>query len=247
MDNANYIKNQYKTSLGLIKKEFMDYFNSAIAYVVLSIYLGISGYFFFDRFFLENQLSMRAFFELQPLILSIMVPAITMRLFSEEWKTGSFELLLSLPVSRMSLIVSKFVAALLFLSVNLALTLIYPITLSLLGSPDWGMIIGGYIGIIFTGATYIAIGMIISAITSDQIVSLIVGLVACFILYGMGREEILEFLPPFFSGIIEYASVSFHSKNLARGLIDFRDIVYYLSVISVSVYATKLLIRKRTT
>lgn len=245
-NNASYHKtNTLYTTLSLAKKEFVAYFHSPIAYVVLCIYLGLSGYFFFDKFFLENQLSMRAFFELQPLILSIMVPAITMRIFSEEWKSGSIELLYTLPLSRMSMVLGKFFAAFVFLAVNLLFTLAYPISLSLMGNPDWGMIIGGYFGLLLAGAAYISIGMIISAVTSDQIVALIIGLLVCFLLYGMGRPEILEFMPSFFGRIIEYLSVSFHTKNLARGLIDIRDIVYFLSVIVIGIYSTKLLISEK--
>ncbi|MFW5799321.1 MAG: ABC transporter permease subunit [Spirochaetota bacterium] len=238
-----YSTNQFNNAIYLAKKEFLAYFYSPIAYVVLCIYLGLSGYFFFDRFFLENQLTTRAFFELQPLILAIMVPAITMRIFSEEWKTGSMELLFTLPISRMSLVIGKFIASFLFLAVNLIFTLLYPISLTFLGNPDWGMIAGGYFGLLLAGAVYISIGMIISAVTSDQIVSLIIGLLVCFLLYGIGRQEILEFIPQtFIARIVEYISVSFHTRNLARGLIDIRDIVYFLSVIVIGIYATKLLI-----
>lgn len=234
--------NQFLNVLSLAKKEFLAYFHSPIAYVVLCIYLGLSGYLFFDKFFLENQLTLRTFFEIQPLILSIMVPAITMRIFSEEWKAGSIELLFTLPISRMGLVIGKFLAAFLFLAVNLLLTLFYPISLTALGNLDWGMIFGGYFGLLLAGAAYIAIGMIISALTSDQIVSLIVGLLACFLLYGMGRQEVLEFIPPVIARFVEYISVSFHTKNLARGLIDVRDIIYFFSVIAIGIYSTKLII-----
>lgn len=244
-DKAAIKTNQVITVLSLIKKEFFAYFHSPIAYVVLCIYLGLTGYFFFDRFFLENQLSMRTFFELQPLILSVMVPAITMRIFSEEWKSGSIELLFTLPISRMGLVLGKFMASFLFLAINLLFTLLYPISLTALGSPDWGMVFGGYFGLLLAGATYISVGMIVSAITSDQIVSLIVGLLACFLLYGMGRPEILEFIPSVIGRFVEYISVSFHTKNLARGLIDIRDIVYFLSVIIIGLYSTKLLVTER--
>ncbi len=249
MENNNTVSstktNQLKTAWGLAWKEFTAYFQTPIAYVVLCIYLGISGYLFFDRFFLENQLSMRIFFEWQPLILAILVPAITMRIFSEEWKTGSIELLLTLPISNTSLVLGKFIASFLFLAVNLLFTIFYPITLSSLGNLDWGMIIGGYIGLLLAGGVYIAIGMIVSAVTSDQIVSLIIGLSACLFLYVLGLREIIEFMPPFLARISEYISVSFHSRNLARGLIDLRDVVYFISMIVIGLYATKLLIMNR--
>jgi ABC-2 type transport system permease protein len=237
--------NSLKTTLSLAGKEFSAFFQTPIAYVVLCIYLGISGYLFFDRFFLENQLTMRIFFEWQPLILAILVPAITMRIFSEEWKSGSIELLFTLPISSSSLVIGKFIAAFLFLGVNLLFTLFYPITLSLMGNLDWGMIIGGYIGLLLAGGVYIAVGMIVSAITSDQIVSLIIGLTACLFLYVLGLRDIIEFMPPFLARIMEYVSVSFHSRNLARGLIDLRDVVYFLSMIVIGLYITRILITNR--
>jgi ABC-2 type transport system permease protein len=247
-DNKNITlhTNQTMSVLRVAMKDFVAYFHSPIAYVVLCIYLFASGFTFFLNFFIENQLSLRLFFEQQPLILSIMVPAITMRIFSEERRTGSIELLFTLPISRMGLVIGKFLAAFFFLAVNLLLTLAYPISLVSLGQLDWGMIIGGYCGLLLTGAAYISIGMIISAITSDQIVSLIIGLAVCTLgLYGIGRPEIINVLPPVFARIVEYLSVSFHTKNLARGLIDVRDIIYFLSVITIGIYFTKYLITER--
>ncbi len=237
--------NQFKTTMTLAGKEFAAYFQTPIAYVVIWIYLIISGYLFFDRFFIENQLTMRVFFEMQPLILAILVPAITMRIFSEEWKSGSLELLFTLPISHTSLVIGKFLAAFLFLGVNLLFTIFYPITLGFLGNLDWGMVIGGYIGLLLAGGVYIAVGIIVSAVTSDQIISLIIGLLACVLLYFIGQRELIQFLPPFVARIIEYISVSFHTRNLARGLIDLRDVVYFISMIVIGLYITRLLISNR--
>jgi ABC-2 type transport system permease protein len=249
MDNpvyGNYHTNQFLNTLRLAGKEFVSFFQSPLAYVFISVYLVVSGLLFFNRFFLHNELTMRVFFEQQPIILSILVPTITMAMFSEEKKSGSIELLFTLPISRTGIVLGKFIAAFLFLCVNLFLTTGYTSALFILGKPDLGMIFGGYFGLIFTGAAYISVGMIVSAITPNQIISLIVGLLSCSILYWIGVPDLfLDFMPPFFGTIISYLSISTHTHTLAKGVVNLRDIIYFLSVIVLALYLTKIIISER--
>lgn len=246
MDNTiNHHSNQFLNTVRLAKKEFISFFLSPLAYVFIFVYLIVSGILFFNEFFIHNELTMRLFFELQPKILSILVPTITMGILSEEKKSRSIELLFTLPIARTSLVLGKFIAAFLFLCVNLFLTLGYTSALFILGKPDLGMIFGGYFGLIFTGAAYISVGMIISAITPNQIISLIIGLLSCSILYWIGSPIFINFMPPFFSTILSNLSISTHTQNLAKGVINLRDIIYFLSVIVLSLYLTKIIISER--
>ncbi len=138
-------------------KEFKDYFTSPIAYIVISIFLIVAGWFFFSTFFLYDRTSMQDFFVLLPTIFSFIIPAITMKLFAEEMNVGSYEILLTMPVSFTDIAIGKFLGATLFVMAMLIPTLLYPISISFLGDLDLGPIVGGYIGTIFLGSAYCAI------------------------------------------------------------------------------------------
>lgn len=229
--------------LGLAKKELYSYFYSPIAYVVMVIFLAIAGWFFFSRFFLFGQLELRAFFSIAPLLLMFLAPAITMRLLSEEMNTGSYEMLMTLPISVTQMLLGKFLAALIFLGVAIAVTLSYPLTISLIGPLDWGPVIAGYIGLIFLGGSYLAIGLFTSALTRNQIVAFILGFAICFTLFLV--DKTLMFVPGPLVGLFEYLGVEFHFQNFTRGVIDSKDVIYFLSLLVMTLAGTHLILARR--
>jgi ABC-2 type transport system permease protein len=211
----------------ILAKELKSYFIAPIAYIVIAIFLLITGWFFFSTFFLYNQASLRNFFGLLPIIFSFIIPAVTMRLFSEEISAGSYEILMTLPVTFSEVIVGKFLAAVAFVMIMLLPTLSYTVTIALLGKLDLGPIIGGYIGAIFLGALFSAIGLLASALTRNQIALTMI-------------DKMLFFLPESLLGVLEYSGADFHFQNIAKGIIDSRDILYFASASFVALYASNL-------
>ena len=220
----------------ILGKEFKSYFVSPIAYIVISIFLVVTGWFFFATFFLFNQANLRNFFSLLPITFSFVIPAITMRLFSEELNVGSYETLLTLPVTFRDVVLGKFMASVIFVAAMLVPTLAYPITVSLLGQLDWGPVVGGYIGAILLGASFSAVGLFASSLTRNQIIAFIVGMALCFSLVLI--DKMLFFLPPTLLGILEYLGADFHFQNISKGIIDSRDVIYFLSLTFIGLYAT---------
>ena len=212
----------------IFKREFRAYFISPIAYIVISIFLLVTGWFFFTPFFLYDQASLRSFFSLFPIIFSFVVPAITMRLFSEELNVGSYETLLTLPVTSRDVILGKFLASVVFVAVMLIPTLSYPITVSFLGQLDWGPVVGGYIGAILLASGFSAIGLFSSSLTRNQIIAFIIGMAICFGLTLI--DKMLFFLPQSMLGFFEYLGVGVHFQNISKGIIDSRDILYFLTI-----------------
>lgn len=224
--------------VNIFRKEFRTYFVSPIAYIVISIFLLVTGWFFFTTFFLYNQADLRSFFALLPIIFSFVVPAITMRLFSEELNMGSYEILLTLPVTYRDVILGKFLASVAFISAMLVPTLAYPITVSFIGQIDWGPVAGGYIGAVMLGAAFSAVGLFASSMTRNQIIAFIIGLAICFALTLV--DKMLFFLPQSLLGIFEYLGADFHFQNISKGIIDSRDILYFLSVSFAGLYGAHL-------
>jgi ABC-2 type transport system permease protein len=227
----------------ILKKELKDYFISPIAYIVISIFLLVTGWFFFATFFLFNQADLRNFFGLLPIIFSFIIPAITMRLFSEELNVGSYELLLTLPVTFLDIILGKYLAGVVFVAVALLPTLFYSVFISFLGQLDWGPIAGGYLGAILLGAAYTAVGLFASSITRNQIIAFIVGMIICFFMTLI--DKMLFFFPQSMLGIIGYLGADFHFKNIAKGIIDSRDILFFLSIIFLGLYSTHLVMQSK--
>jgi ABC-2 type transport system permease protein len=228
----------------IFKKEFRTYFASPMAYIVISIFLLVTGWFFFLAFFLNNQATLRHLFTLLPLIFSFVVPAITMRLFSEELNVGSYEILLTMPVTFVDVVLGKFLAGAAFVAAMLIPTLAYPITVAFLVPLDWGPVIGGYIGAVLLGAAFSAIGLFASSLTRNQIIAFIVGVAICFSLTLI--DWMLFFLPRSILGFVQYLGVYFHFQNISKGILDSRDILYFLSVSFVSLYGTYLVLQERS-
>ena len=211
------------------KKELKSFFDSPIAYIVITIFLLISGWFFFSDLFLVNQASLRNLFNIIPFIFMFFVPAITMRLISEEKRSGTIEILLTLPVKDYEIILGKFLAGLILIVVAVILTLVYTLALSGLGDLDSGSVVAGYIGLMFLGATYLSIGVFTSSLTQNQIVAFITSFLIIFVLYML--DKVLVFVPNFLASFFEFLSVDYHFSNISRGVIDSRDVIYYLSLI----------------
>ena len=211
------------------KKELKGYFDSPIAYIIITIFLLISGWFFFSDLFLVNQATLRNLFGIIPFIFMFFIPAITMRLLSEEKKSGTIEILLTLPVKDHQIILGKFLAGMILISVAVILTLVYTLTLSWLGNLDFGSVVSGYLGLILLGAAYLSIGIFTSCLTQNQIVAFILSFLIIFVLYLL--DNVLIFVPGFLASVLEYLSVNYHFSNISRGVIDSRDLIYYLSLI----------------
>jgi len=166
-----------------------------------------------------------------------------MRLMSEEFNIGSYETLLTLPVTFRDVILGKFLAASLFVAIMLLPTLFYPITISLLGSLDWGPVVGGYIGAMLLGSAYAAIGLFASALTRNQIIAFIIGVVVCFSLTLV--DKMLFFMPKTLLGFFEYMGADVHFQNIARGVVDTRDLIYFISVGIVALYGARLVMEEK--
>ena len=229
--------------LNIFRKEFGSYFISPIAYFVISIFLLVTGWFFFSTFFIIGQASLRNFFSLLPIIFAFVVPAITMRLFSEELNVGSYETLLTLPVSFTDVIVGKFLAAVVFIAAMLIPTLAYPITVSLLGDLDMGPVIGGCLGALLLGGSFAAIGLFGSALTRNQIIAFIISMAICFSLTLL--DKMLFFLPRNLLGIFTFLGADFHFQNISKGIIDSRDLLYFLSISFIGLYGAHLALEEK--
>jgi ABC-2 type transport system permease protein len=227
----------------ITKKELKDYFISPIAYIVISIFLLLIGWFFFSTFFLVGQASMRNFFNLLPPVFSFVVPAVTMRLFSEEFNVGSYETLLTLPVTFNDVIIGKFLAGLLFIGAILLSTLTFPLLIAGLGDLAWGPVLGGYLGAMFLGAAFTAIGIFASSLTRNQIIAFIVGAVICFGLTLL--DKMLFLVPDALLKTVAYLGATTHFENIAKGIIDSRDILYFASIVVIGLYGANLAMQEK--
>ncbi len=230
-------------AIHILTKEVNDYFITPIAYIVISIFLLITGWFFFTTFFLYNQADLRQFFNLLPIIFAFVIPAITMKLFAEEVNVGSYEVLMTLPVTMNDIIIGKFLAAVVFITACLIPTLAYPVFISFMGQLDWGPVIAGYAGAILLGGAFAAVGLFASSLTRNQIIAFIVGMVICFALTTI--DKMLFFFPQILLSVIGYLGADYHFQNISKGVIDSRDILYFGSVIFIGLYGAHLAMRSR--
>ena len=216
----------------IARRELRSYFDSPVAYIVVVSFLLVAGWMYFSSIFLLDRADMRGFFAPSPfspsLLLVILAPAVTMRLVAEEYKTGTIELLTTMPVRDGEVIAGKFLAALGLIAVALLLTFVYPITVASLGPLDWGPVISGYLGLLLFSSALVAIGILCSTLTDNQIIAFIVSFILCAALYYVYWLQF--FVPGFLASIFELISVSAHLDNMARGVIDTRDVLFYLSV-----------------
>lgn len=236
----------------IAKRELKGYFASPVAYVFIVIFLLLVGFFTFmlgrAPFFRAGQANLDAFFTWHPWVFLFLVPAIGMRVWSEERRLGTIELLLTMPITAWQAIVGKFLASWGFLLLTLVCTFPMVMTVNYLGNPDNGVIFGAYVGSFLMAGSYLAISCMTSAMTRNQVISFILSCVICFLLILCGFPPVTEFLGNigFSQGVIEMiASLSFmtHFDGLQKGVLDFRDLIFFLSVIAFSLFTTGVILR----
>ena len=219
------------TKAVIVKRELGAYFTGAVGYIVIGLFLLISGFLFFNVFFLENRAELRRFFSTLPVLFAFFIPAVTMRLFAEERKSGSLETLMTLPVSSVDVVMGKFWASLAFTSVMIAPTLVYALTASLFGSLDAAPVVCGYLGAVFLAAAFCSVGLFASASTKNQIVAFFIGWALCILLALI--DQFLLFLPTRLANFLGYLSAGSHFTSVSRGIVDSRDLVYFVSLTAV--------------
>ena len=231
--------------IAITKKELKNYFNSPLAYIFMSIFLVVSGWLFFGGFFLQNQASMRVFFIYMPWLFLFLIPAITMRLWAEEKKLNTAEILFTWPIKDWQAVIAKFSASFAFLAITLLLSISIPITISFLGEIDWGIVIASYLGALFLGGAYLAIGLFISSLTENQIIAFIVAIACCFVAFIIGQNIVTYSLPTILINLFQFLGIGYHFESISRGVLDSRDIIYYLSVIGLFLYLNTRQIESR--
>ena len=235
----------------IAKRELGSYFSSPVAYVFLVIFLLLTGFFTFTagQFFERGEASLSAFFGWHPWLYLVLVPAAGMRLWAEERRGGTLELLMTMPITPWQAILGKFLASWVFIGIALALTFPVVLTANVLGSPDNGMIFAGYLGSLFLAGAYLAVTCMTSAMTRNQVVAFILSVVACLFLILAGFNPVTDLMTrwasPAFIDTVAAFSVVTHFDGFQKGVIDSRDLAYFLSVIGFSLFATSLALRNR--
>jgi ABC-2 type transport system permease protein len=233
----------------IAKRELGGYFTSPVAYVFLVIFLLLAGFFTFTAgaFFERGEAGLGAFFAWHPWLYLILVPAVGMRLWSEERRAGTIELLLTMPVTTAQAIIGKFLASWLFLALALALTFPVIITANVLGDPDNGVIFTGYVGSLMLAGAYLAVSCMTSAMTRNQVVAFILSVVLCLFLILAGFSPVTDLMvrwaSPALVDTVAAFSVMTHFDGFQKGVIDSRDLLFFLSVIGFALFATGVIIR----
>jgi ABC-2 type transport system permease protein len=235
----------------IFKRELGSYFATPVAYVFLVIFLVLASVFTFylGNFFERGQADLQSFFSFHPWLYLFLIPAISMRLWSEERRQGTIELFLTLPISIGEAVTAKFLAAWAFVAIALALTFPIWITVNVMGDPDNGIILAGYVGSLLMSAGYLAIGACISALTKSQVVAFVVSAAACFVFTVSGTSLVLAF----FSGwaptsvVSAVSGLSFltHFNAITRGVIDLRDIVYFASLVAAFLFVNAAIVEMK--
>lgn len=234
-----------KNLKAIISREFITYFKLPIAYIFLIVFLVITNWLFFQDFFLRGEVNLRLYFDLFPLIFLVLTPALSMRLWAEEKSQKTEEVLLTLPISDWEVVLGKFLGSLFFLLLCLFFSLTVPLTLSFLGKIDYGVLVSGYLGLFFLGSFYLSLGLFISSLTRNQIVAFIITLAVSFFFYIIGSEIILLTAPKFIKPILQFLGIISHFSNFSRGLIDSRDIIYFLTFVFFFLFLNKKIIESR--
>ncbi len=219
-------------TLTIARRQFRAYFDGPVAYIVVCTALLILGAFFWNTFFLFGRATAREMFNFLPIIMILGAPAMTMNLLAEEKRTGTIELLATMPIRDSAIIIGKFLGVLGLYAVMLALTLTYPYSVARLGDLDWGPVITGYLGLLLQGGAMLALCLLASSWTQNQIVAYFVGASLCFGFWIIDR--FIVFMPAGVASVFEWLSFDYHFQSMARGVIDTRDVVYFLSVIGLA-------------
>jgi ABC-2 type transport system permease protein len=224
-----------KQILSITRKELSSYFGSPLALIFVGVFLAAAlvVVFWVDAFFARGIADVRPLFRWMPVLMIFLVAALTMRQWSEEQRSGTLEVLLTLPVSNVQLVLGKFLAVMALVALSLALTLFLPITVSLIGNLDWGPVIGGYIAALLLAAAYTAIGLYISSRTDNQIVALILTALVCGLFYAVGSSSITDLVGGTPAEILRAIGAGSRFESIQRGVIDLRDLIYYLTLAGV--------------
>ncbi len=237
--------------LVVLRREFAAYFTTPLAYVFLVVFLALAGAltFYIGSFFEREQADLDPFFTFHPWLYLFLIPAISMRLWAEERKTGTVELLLTLPISTAEAVLGKFLAAWAFTGVALALTFPMWITVNLLGRPDNGVIVAGYLGSFVMAGAFLAIGACMSALTKNQVIAFVVACAACFLFILSGTPMVLNFAESWLPRVLVDAIASFsfltHFNAIKKGVIDLRDATFLASLIGLFLFANVVLVDSR--
>ncbi len=235
----------------LIKRELAAYFYSPVAYVFIVIFLfsTVGSTFFLGRFFMTNHTSLETFFVFHPWLYLFLIPAIGMGLWAEERAQGTIEILFTLPVSLIEIVLAKFLAGWLFIAVALFLTFPMPLTIAYLGDPDWGVLLLGYLGSFLMAGSYLSITLVTSALTRNQVISFILSVMICFTLVLLGWGVFTELITPLFgvalTDVISSFSFSTHFQGMTRGILDLRDIVFFLSITVGGLYINAMILEAK--
>lgn len=234
--------------LSILRKELRSYFNSPIAYVAVLFFLVFTAVwlFYIQQFFAHNVADLRPYFAIMPLVYIILLPAITMRIWAEENKLGTVELLMTLPFRESEIVAGKFLGALLLLVIMIVLTIPVPLTVVRTGHFEIGQIVGQYIGLLFLGAAGISVGLFLSSVSTNQITAFIMSIVVLLFLTLVNRINAATDVGTGFAGFVNYLSLDYHFQSFIKGLIDTRDLFYYLIVTFVFLYMnTKVLVFRK--
>ena len=234
-----------RPTLSILRRELGAYFNTPIGYVFIAFFLLITCYFFVDGLFISGSAEMREYFAGLPFMLLFFIPAVAMRLWSEERKLGTLEVLLTLPIKTWQAVLGKYLAGMVVVAVMLLFTLHLPIALKIMGNPDFGPIVGGYLGGMVLGMVYLAIGAFASSLTSDQIVAFIIAVTINLIFFLMGKASVLRDLSPTVAGVIERFGIQYHFDSISRGVVDTRDIIYAVTISGLFLLLNVLVIERR--
>ena len=240
-----------QNSVTIAKRELKSYFATPVAYVFILIFLALTGAFTFylGNFFVRGQAELDAFFQFHPWLYLLLIPAVSMRLWAEERKTGTIEFLITLPVTTFASVLGKYIAAWIFTGIALLLTFPIWISVNFLGSPDNGVILGSYVGSFLMAGAFLAIGSCISATTKNQVVAFIITATICFLFTMSGLELVLNFFrlwaPDFLVQAIASLSFLTHFQAITNGVIDLRDILFFTSLISVWLFANILVVNQK--
>ncbi|MDP6633313.1 MAG: ABC transporter permease [Phycisphaerae bacterium] len=234
----------------VFKREIKAYFSTPLAYVFLVVFLAACGQLtFMDDFFKMRQASMQVFFSNMPMLFIFLVPAIAMRLWSEERRSNSVELLFSLPITTTQAVLGKFFAAWSVLVLALALTFPMVLTVAYLGDPDCGPIISGYVGSLLLAGAYLAIGSFFSILTRSQVIAFVLGVVFCWLFLYLGSPQFMSlissFMPMGFVEAMESLSFQTRFESIQRGVLEFRDLLFFLLLIAGWLWANIILLEER--
>ena len=216
----------FKQIWTICKKELKYYFNSPIAYIVCILFYTTASWLFWTNFFFAKEASLRQFFGLLPWLFALSIPAVTMRSFAEELQTGSYEMLYTLPINLINIIGGKFLSVVFFIVVMMIPTLFYALSVSMVGDFEWGVFLASFFASIFLGMSYAAVGIFASSVTKNQIVALLLAMFICIGFFLV--SNFIAVLPKSLAGIFFFFSTSLHFQNFTRGILDFRDVVYFL-------------------